>query len=71
MHEYYWASIIFRLFFFAVIKSRGRLFKINDIVSKRFVKILNVNSTKTLLFFDGKNAKDSHIFPTKNDSVFD
>ena len=29
-------------------------FKINDDVSKRFVKILNANITKALLFFVGK-----------------
>ena len=52
--------------------TRARLFKINDIVSSCFVKILKVNITNTLLFFVEKNvrifctAKDSHIFPTIN-----
>ena len=29
----------------------AQLFKTNDIVSKRFVKISNINITNTLLFF--------------------
>ena len=32
----------------------GRLFEINDVVSKRFVKISNVNIKNMLLFFVGK-----------------
>ena len=53
---------------------RGQLFKTNDVVS--FVKISNINITNTLSFFVEKNvrilctAKDSHIFSTKNNSVF-
>ena len=47
--------------------------KINDVVSKHFVNISNVNITKPLLFFVGKmseffalrSAKDSNIFPKK------
>ena len=41
------------------------------------LKFLNLNITKTLLFFCWKNvrifctAKDPHIFPTKNNSIFD
>ena len=52
------------------------MFKTNDVVSYRFVKISNINITNTLLFFVEKNvrilctAKDSHIFSTKNNSVF-
>ena len=42
----------------------GQLFKTNDVVSKRFVKISNINITNTLLFFVEK------IFSTKNNSVF-
>ena len=56
----------------------GQLFEINDVVSERFVKILNNNITNTLgFFFCWKNvrilctAKDSHIVSTKNNSVFD
>ena len=45
--------------------TRGRLFKVNDVVSYRFVKYYKY--TVFLL----ENAKDSHIFPTKNNSVFD
>ena len=48
----------------------GRLFEINKVVSLCFVKVLNVNITNTLLFFVVKIAKDSNIFPTKNNGVF-
>ena len=54
-----------------------RLFEINHVVSKRFVKFSNVNKYKNTVIFCWKNvrifcsAKDSHIFPTKNNSAFD
>ena len=53
------------------------MFEINDVVSKRSVKISNVNITNTLIFFVEKkvrifcSAKDSHIFSTQNSNVFD
>ena len=31
--------------------SRAQLFKTNDVVSQRFIKISNINITNTLLFF--------------------
>ena len=34
-----------------LLKNRAQLFKTNDVVSKRFVKISNINITNTLLFF--------------------
>ena len=43
-------------------KNWGRLFEINDVVSKRFVKISNMNIANPLLFF---------VETTKNNSVFD
>ena len=55
---------------------RAQLFKTKYVVSSCFVKISNINITNTLLFFVEKNlrilctAKDSHIFSTKNNSVF-
>ena len=49
----------------------GKLFEINDVVSYRFVKCLNINITNLQLFLLIKcNAKDSLIFPTKNNGVF-
>ena len=57
--------------------TRDRLIEINNVVSQSFFKILNANNTNTLIFFVEKNvrifcsAKDSHIFPTKNNGVFD
>ena len=52
-----------------------RLFEINNVVSQRFVKILNINITNKLLFLLENVrlfciAKDSHIFSNKNNSVF-
>ena len=54
----------------------AQLFKTNDVVSKRFVKISNINITNTLLFFVEKKCENplhckgfSH-FLTKNNSVF-
>ena len=37
---------------------RGRLFEINDVVSKRFVKISNVNITNTLFFCCWKKCEN-------------
>ena len=55
---------------------RAWLFKTNDIVSKRVVKISNLNISNKPIFFVEKmceafaNAKASLIFSTKNISVF-
>ena len=55
---------------------RSRLFEINDVVSKRFVKISNVNITNiSYCIFLLEKCENllhfSHTFPTKNTSVFD
>ena len=45
-------------------------------LSPQFVNCISTSKANTLLFFDEKNvrilctAKDSHIFSTKNNSVF-
>ena len=46
------------------VRNWGQLFKINDVFSKRFVKISNDHNTNTPLFFIEKKKvrKDSHIF---------
>ena len=55
---------------------RARLFKTNDIVSKRVVKISNINISNMPIFFVEKNvrsfcsAKASLILSIKNISVF-
>ena len=59
-------------------KIRAQLFKTKDVVSKHFVKISNINITNTLLFFFlSKKCENplhckgfSHLFSTKNNSVF-
>ena len=47
----------------------GQMFEINDVVSKRFVKIQNINITNMLLLLLA-NFENSHIFEEKN-SIFD
>ena len=55
---------------------RARLFKTNDIVSKGFIKISNVDISNMPVFFVEKNvrnfctAKASLIITTKNFRVF-
>ena len=53
-----------------ILATRGQLFKIIGVVSKRFVKISNGNVTNTLLFCVEKIAKDSRILSIKSNSVF-
>ena len=62
--------------FVLTVYNRGLLFKINDVVSKQFIKISNGNITNTLLFFVEKKRESFAMqriltfFSTKNNSVF-
>ena len=54
----------------STVNARAQLFKTNDLVSKRFVKISNLDILNLPIFFVVCTAKASLILSTKNINVF-